>query len=367
MLSIQTVSVPEYELVIKATDPTTSFHAFIAIHSTALGPSLGGLRIYPYQNEEDALSDVLKLSRGMTYKSALAGTGLGGGKAVMIAPEFYPPELKQTHLHLFAKVLDSLNGKYITAADVGTSAEDLHMIYETTPYVATLNTAVSSGDPSRYTAWGVYRGIQAVQKQLKGSPSVAGKKVFILGMGHVGAKLAHYLFWEGADLIIADIDPHKLEIENRQLGAKIVSVENFADVECDIFAPCAIGGVINPSTIDRLKCKAIAGAANNQLLSDSMGEALQKRGILYAPDFVINAGGIINAAAEFAPGGYDPVRSRNQVSQIYDVLGEIFERSYKENKTTNAVANEIAEEKIKSLVGRRGTPIDFPLGSHVGG
>lgn len=366
MLSIETITVPEYELVIKATEPSVSFQAFIAIHSTALGPSLGGLRIYHYLNEEDALSDVLKLSRGMTYKSALAGTGLGGGKAVLMAPSVYPWELKKKHLQLFAQVLDTLNGKYITAADVGTTLEDLHVIYETTPYVATRNTNTSSGDPSRYTAWGVFRGIQAVQNQLIGTSNLSGTKVFILGMGHVGTKLAHYLFWEGADLIIADIDSHKLELEAKQLGAKVVSIDNFAEVECDIFAPCAIGGVINPSTIDRFKCQAIAGAANNQLLTDPMGEALQKRGILYAPDFVINAGGIINAAAEFAPGGYNAVASRNQVSKIYDVLGEIFQRSEVENKPTNVVADQLAEEKIKNLIGKRNTPIEFPWGTEIG-
>lgn len=353
MLTIRNIPTEGYHKVLEGIDPENSFHCYIAIHDCTLGPSLGGVRIYPYKDKEDALKDALRLARAMTYKSAICEDGLGGGKGVIISKEDYTPETKRLHLQLFATVLNTLNGEYIAAEDVGSSPEDMAVIREISPFVAALCNDLSSGDPSRFTAWGVLRGIHASAQHLWGSPSLKGKKVFVQGLGHVGAKLAQFLFWEGAELILTDVDNYRLHHEAMLCGAETVPSESYADVECDIFAPCALGGIINPQSIDKFKCKIIAGGANNQLANDFMGEALFEKGIIYAPDFVINAGGIINASAEYNPGGYNPVASRNRVDRIFDILLEIFAMSEAENKPTSAVANALAEYKLKHQIGKR--------------
>ncbi len=359
MLTTKNLSIPGYQTVLEATDPDCSFHCFIAIHDCTLGPSLGGVRIYPYKNKDDALNDALRLAKAMTYKSAICEDGLGGGKGVIIAHDNYTHDTKKKHLKLFAEVLDTLKGEYIAAEDIGSSPEDMETIREVCPYVAALCNDLSSGDPSRFTAWGVLRGIHASAQHVYGSPSLKGKKVFVQGLGHVGAKLAQFLFWEGAELILTDVDPQRVHREMMLSGAKIVPPESFAEVECDIFAPCAMGGIVNPSTIDKFTCKIIAGGANNQLLNDEMGVKLFQKGILYAPDFVINAGGIINAAAEYNPGGYNPVESRERVNKIYETLLEIFSMSEAEQKPTSVVADALAEYKLKHQVGKRVHPIQF--------
>jgi leucine dehydrogenase len=357
MLTIQEISVPDYEKVIEAKDPTRGLHCFIAIHNTSLGPSLGGTRIHAYSSPQDALQDVLRLAKAMTYKSAIAKDGLGGGKSVLIANprKDKTPQL----LRAFGEVVDTLKGKYIAAEDVGTSPEDMNFIRESTPYVAALMIEKSSGDPSRFTASGVFRGIQAVGKKLWRSKFLRGKTVAIQGLGHVGSKLANLLFWEGANLIVCDIDQELAHRHAYEYGARVVSPDEFCTLECDILAPCALGGSINDLSIKQLRCKAIAGAANNQLSSPELGRELSAKKILYAPDYIINSGGIINAAAEFEEGGYDPRFARDRVNHIYDTLIEIFQRAEAENKPTNLVADEIAEYNLIHGIGKRKKPIIF--------
>lgn len=357
MLSIKKLSIPEYEQVVEATDPARGLHCFIAIHSTALGPALGGTRMYPYLTPQDALNDVLRLSKGMTYKSAVAEDGLGGGKSVIIGDSH---KHKTTELlHAFAEVLDSLRGQYIAAEDVGTTIADMVTIRQRTPYVASLPGDRSSGDPSRFTAWGVFRGIQAVIKKLWHTKSMRGRTIAIQGLGSVGAKLASLLFWEGAHLILTDLDKHVTHQLAHDLGATIVAPEEIFRVQCDVFAPCALGGIINKSTLETLRCSAIAGAANNQLQTEEIGWEVMRRGILYAPDYIINSGGIINAAAEFEVGGYNPIIVRDRTNHIYDNLMKIFHQAEAEKKPTNLIANEIAEYRIAHGIGRRKVPIQF--------
>lgn len=356
-LEIKEITVPDYEMVIEAKDPASGLHCLIAIHDTTLGPSLGGARMYPYKRKEDALEDVLRLSKGMTYKSAIVENGFGGGKSVIIAN----PKSEKTEalLESFGNVIHAMKGQYIVAEDVGTSEEDMIIIRRRTPYVAALPTEQSSGDPSRFTAWGVFRGMQAMAMKLWKSPSLRNRTIAIQGLGHVGGRLADLLFWEGAHLIFSDIDQQQVQKLARKYGADIVDPDNFMSTPCDILSPCALGGTLSKKTIPYLKCQAIAGSANNQLLERGDGRRIKDRGIIYAPDFVINAGGIINAAAEFDKGGYDPNRSRDKVNRIYDTLLEIFVRSEVEDKTPNQVAIDIAQQKLLHKIGKREQPIEF--------
>jgi len=357
MLTIKEILIPGYEKVIEGLDPARGLHCFIAIHNITLGPSLGGTRIHAYHTPEEALQDVLRLAKAMTYKSAVVEDGLGGGKSVIIADPHKDktPEL----LHAFAEVVDSLKGMYIAAEDVGTNTDDMKLIRQRTPYVCALSTDKSSGDPSRFTAWGIYRGIQAVAKKLWGSPSLLNKTVAIQGLGNVGGKLANWLFWEGANLIVADIDAKLTHLPIHDFGAKLIPPEQFCQTECDILAPCALGGIFNAQSIPLLRCQAIAGGANNQLSDWEQGHLLLERNILYAPDYIINAGGIINAAGEFEPGGYNPKNVRSQVSLIYDHLLSIFDKAEVEHKPTNVVADEIAEYNLTNRIGKRSQPITF--------
>jgi leucine dehydrogenase len=358
MLTVKEIPVPNYEKVIEAQDPQTGLHCFIAIHNTSLGPAMGGTRIYPYKNRQEALEDALRLSKAMTYKSAMAENGLGGGKGVIIAN----PKIEKTESLLlsYAEVVHQLQGRYIAAEDVGSTTTDMAVIRQKTPYVGALPTEKSSGDPSRFTAWGVYRGMRAVVQRLWGKQDCLRKKIIaIQGLGNVGSKLANILFWEGAYLILCDKDPQVSHDHAVLYGAQVVDPENFIDVRCDILAPCALGGIIDHQTIPKLHCKAIAGAANNQLATFEDGLELMKRGILYAPDYVINAGGIINASVEFNPTGYDPKTARDKVNHIYDSLMLIFEQAQREHKPTNQVADELAEFKLKQQIGKRMHPIQF--------
>ena len=359
MLQIKKIDIEGYEQIVEGIDPECGLHCFIAVHSCALGPSLGGTRIQKYSSTQDALADAMRLAKAMTYKSATAQLGLGGGKSVIIAD----PHSDKTPalLHAFGEVVNSLKGKYIAAEDAGSTIEDIATIGQVTPYVAALMTDKSSGDPSYFTAWGVLRGMQAVAKEIWESPSLYNKTIAIQGVGSVGSKLAHMLFWEGANLILSDIDEHLVHQLARRYGARIVSPQEILKVECDILAPCALGNVFSNETVQQLNCNAIAGAANNQLASPDIGHLLMHRHILYAPDYIINAGGVINAAAEFAQGGYDPKATRENVDQIYYRLVDIFDRSKREHKSTNIIADEIAEHNVKFAVGRRLNPIDFHL------
>lgn len=357
MLSIKEILIPGYEKVIEGQDPARGLHCFIAVHNSRLGPSLGGTRIHPYSTPDEALKDVLRLAKAMTYKSAVAEDGLGGGKSVIIAD---PHHAKTAELlHAFAEVVDSLQGKYIAAEDVGSTISDMALIRQKTPYVAALSTDQSSGDPSRFTAWGVFRGIQAVSKKLWHSKSLKGKTIAIEGLGNVGSKLASLLFWEGANLIVCDINNKLTHHAAHDYAARVISPDEFCGIECDVLAPCAMGGILNSTTVPLLKCKAIAGAANNQLANPEIGKELLDKNILYAPDYIINSGGIINAAAEFDERGYNPTHARDKVNHIYDTLMRIFRQSETENQPTNVVADLIAEHNLSHGIGRRKKQIIF--------
>lgn len=356
-IEIKEVPIAGYEKVIEAIDLTVGLHCYIAIHDSTLGPALGGTRIFPYKTKDEALRDALRLSKAMTYKSAVAQDGLGGGKSVIIAD---PKKQKSEQLLLsFGSVIDTLQGSYIAAEDVGTTTEDMVIIKKRTPYVCALPTDKSSGDPSRFTAWGVFRGLEAVCKKIWHTRSLRHRTIAIQGLGNVGAKLANILFWEGANLLLSDIDPKKVHDLCHLYGASPLEPEDYFSTPCDILAPCAMGGIINDETIPFLQCRAIAGGANNQLLKPEHGLLLQEKNILYAPDYIINAGGILNAAAEFEPGGYNPKLVRDRVNRIYDTLLMVFQRSENESKPSAQVADEIAEYNLEHGIGRRKIPIEF--------
>lgn len=355
MATIETLQIPDYEKVIVCKDSETGLHCFIAIHSTRLGPALGGVRIYSYANADAALTDALRLAKAMTYKTALAQIGIGGGKSVIIAD----PRKDKTPalLRAFGKVVNSLQGSYIAAEDVGSTTQDMLLIHEETPYIAALPTISSSGDPSRFTAWGLFRGLEAVSETLWGSRSLRGKTISIQGLGNVGSKIADILFWQGAKLIVCDTDPDKVSRFCHIYGAQGVDPADYFSTPCDILCPCALGGIINESSIPLLKCSAVAGSANNQLNESEDSTKLHKRGILYAPDYVINAGGIINATAEFDPDGYDPCHAREHTDRIYDTLKQIFNESKKKNLPTHNIADATAEKNLAEGIGKRTVPI----------
>lgn len=357
MLEIKELPIQDFEKVIEIIDSSVGLHAFIAIHSTKLGPSLGGARFFPYPDSQSALIDVLRLAKAMSYKSALIMDGLGGGKSVIIGN---PHKEKSKELLLsFGKALNYLEGKYIVAEDVGTTTEDMDLIRQVSPYVAACSTCSSSGDPSPFTAWGVLLGMRAALQFLDGNPSLTGRRIAIQGLGNVGFKLAQFLFWEGANLIVCDPDASKTENAKNRFDAEVVQLNEIYDVSCDIFSPCALGGILNSQTIPRLKCKAIAGSANNQLLDEKDGYLIAERGILYAPDYVINAGGLINVSIEFEPNGYNAKIARKKVLQIYNTLLTTFQNAGKEKKATNLIADEAALYRLNNGIGARTTPIKF--------
>lgn len=345
------LDVEGYQEVYKITNEKTKLHAIISIHNTTLGCSLGGIRIKSYPSFEKALEDALRLSRGMTYKSAISETGFGGGKSVIIINDI--KDKNETLLTSFAEAVNILEGKYICAEDMGCTPQDMLVIGKKTKYAVGLPHEKSSGDPSGFTAWGVFRGIQATLNKLYGSDSVSNKKIAIQGLGSVGLHLVEYLFWHGADLVITDIDEEKTLKIAAKYGAKVVKPEDIHKEKCDIFSPCAIGGIINDKTIEQLQCKAICGCANNQLLEDRHGDILKTKKILYAPDFLVNAGGLINVSDELEKDGYKPKRSRDKTNKIYDVLNEIYKISEENKISTNQAAIKLALYKIECGIGRR--------------
>ncbi len=348
---LEWLNVKGYEQVIKVTDKRSQLNAIIAIHDTTMGPALGGIRVQPYATFNEAMEDVLRLAKGMTYKSAIAEVGYGGGKIVIIAD---PKKQKTPEMMLaMGAAVEKLGGSYICAEDVGCTTADCQIIRRSTKYVVGLTQAHSSGDPGPFTAWGVFRGIQSAAKKLFGSDSLEGRKVAVQGLGNVGSHLVDYLFWAGADLILSDIDPIKLQRIALKVGARTVPPDQILSVECDILAPCALGGMINDQTIPQFRCKAIAGAANNQLLRDSHALDLKGRGILYAPDFVINAGGLLNVSAELEEGGYQPSKPRGKTHRIYDCLLAIYEIAEKNKDSTHSAALALADYRIKYGIGKR--------------
>lgn len=356
-VQFERIIVKGYEKVVKATDPKAGLTAIIAIHNTMLGPALGGTRIQSYATFEAALEDALRLSKGMTYKSAIAEVGFGGGKSVIIADpkKHKTPEL----LMAFGAAVEKLGGMYICAEDMGCTTEDVKIVRRMTKYVVGLPHEKSSGDPGPFTAWGVFRGIQSVVKRLYMTDSIEGKKVAVQGLGNVGSHLVEHLFWAGADLIISDTDPVKLEKFAAKYGAKAVSPDQILKVECDVLAPCAAGGMINDQTIPEFRCKAIAGSANNQLLRDMHAQELKDRGILYAPDFVINAGGLLNVSEELEDAGYNPKSPRYKIHHIYDTLMAIYEIAEKNRESTHNAALSLADYRIKYAIGKRVIPPTF--------
>jgi leucine dehydrogenase len=350
-LEIEKIAVKGYEQVLKIVEKKSKLTAIIAIHDTSLGPALGGIRIQPYSKFQDALEDALRLSRGMTHKSSVAEVGFGGGKSVIIAN----PKTEKTPelLMAFAHAVESLGGSYICAEDAGCTTDDVKIIRTVTKYVVGLAHKKSSGDPGPFTAWGVFRGIQSCAKKLFGSDSIEGRKVAVQGLGNVGAKLAELLFWAGADLIFSDIDKDKAERLAKLYGGLAVAPDQILKTECDIFSPCALGGIINDQTVPQFKCKAIAGSANNQLLKESHANALQSRGILYAPDFVINSGGLLNVSAELEEGGYHPRGPRYKIHHLYETLLAIYEIAERNRESTQSAALALAEYRIKYGIGKR--------------
>jgi leucine dehydrogenase len=350
-LIMEEIPVEGYEKVYKVEEAGSGLKAIICLHNLTLGPALGGTRIYPYSTFEEALNDVKRLSKGMTYKSVLAGACLGGGKSVIIAD---PASQKSPELLMaFARAVDRLEGVYICAEDVGCTPEDLAIIASTTRYVSGLMHEKSSGNPSYYTAFGVYRGIQACLKKVYGSDSVKGRTIAIQGLGSVGSVLAGLLFWNGANLIVSDVNEEKARKVASQYGATYVNAKEILFAKCDVLAPCALGGILNEESIPLLQTRIVAGAANNQLLLDKDADRLLERDILYAPDFVINAGGLINVTEEISVQGYDPVVSRNKVDALYEQLLAIFNLAEEKEISTHQAATELGDYRLKHKIGLR--------------
>jgi len=353
------IPVEGYARVVRVQNPEVGLDAIISMHDLALGPALGGIRIHPYTSFEAALNDVLRLSKAMTYKSALAECGFGGGKSVIIADPKTPH--KAELLMAFAEAINALQGDYIGAEDVGCSPADVAVLAKVTPFVTGMEHKDSSGNPGPFTAWGTFRGIQAVLQKVYGSSDVNERVVAIQGLGSVGGKLAEFLFWHGAKLILSDIDENKAKAMALQYGAQWVPVKDILYVPCDVLAPCAMGGILNAETIVDLRCRAIAGCANNQLLKEADGDELRRLGILYAPDFIINSGGLINVGLELEEGGYNPNTAQAKVNKIYEQLILIFEIAKQNSCSTNQAATSLAEYRIKYGIGKRLAPITFPL------
>ena len=332
-----------HEQVLFTREDSVGYLGIIAIHDTTLGPALGGCRFWNYESEEEALVDVLRLSLGMTYKAAVAGLNLGGGKSVIIGD----PETKRREMVFRAhgRAVETLKGRYITAEDVGTSVEDMDYVHMETENVVGI--AGRSGDPSPVTAYGTYRGMKACALELYDNDSLKGKAVTIQGVGHVGYYLCENLAAEGAKLFVTDIHQDKVERCVEDFGAEAVGSDEIYDIDAEIFAPCALGAIVNSSTIPRLNVKIIAGAANNQLATKDDAKAVQERGILYAPDYVINAGGLINVYSELAD--WSTERSKRKAGEIYQTLLEVFELAREEELTTAEAADRIAQRRIERV------------------
>ena len=335
-----------HERVLLCSNPEVGLQAIIAIHSTVLGPGLGGTRMWPYESFDAALTDALRLSRGMTYKAAAAGINLGGAKAVILGD---PKKDKSEALfRAIGRVVDSLGGHYNTAEDVGTNTSDMELIAQETPWVTGVAPELGGGgDPSPVTALGVLQGIRAAAQTLWGSTDLGARTVAVQGLGNVGGYLAGYLKDEGARIVGCDIDADAIA-SAREMGVEIVDPEAIYDVDCDIFAPCALGAILNDDTLPRLKAKAIAGGANNQLADAAThGAEIARRGILYAPDFVINAGGLINVFQEFI--GYDQERALRRARGIYDNVLRVFEIARRDGIPTAVAADRLAEKRIADV------------------
>jgi leucine dehydrogenase len=338
----------DHEQILICQDNHTGLKAIIAIHNTVLGPGLGGTRMWNYSSEAEAINDALRLSRGMTYKAAISGLNLGGAKAVIIGD---PTKHKSEHLmRKFGRFVDNLGGKYITAEDVGTTTKDMEYVAMETDHVVGLPEIMGGGgDPSPVTAYGVYMGIKASAKKAYGSDNLAGKKIAVQGTGKVGLHLIEMLKKDGAILFATDIFEHGLKIAADKYGATIVKPEEIFGLDVDIFAPCALGAILNTNTIGQLKCKIVAGAANNQLEDDNIhGDMIKSKGIYYAPDFLINAGGLINVYSEY--NGYVREIAFAQTENIYNTVLNIYEKSEADNINTQLAAIQLAEKRVNDTM-----------------
>jgi leucine dehydrogenase len=330
-------------------DKSTQLRAIVAIHDSRLGPALGGCRFIEYDSDDAAITDALRLARGMTYKAALAGLAHGGGKSVIVKPKRHFDRVAL--FSAFGRFIEDLRGHYITAEDSGTGLEDMEIIRTQTKNVTGIDPSHGgSGDPSPFTALGVRRGIEACVKFKLGKSDLKDVHVAVQGVGHVGYHLCKELHAQGAKLTVADVDKLKSERAKREFGASITTIDEVANVECDVFAPCALGAGINDTTIPQLKAKIVAGAANNQLAEPRHGDDLHARGIVYAPDYAINAGGLVNVAQEVK--GYDAQKSRERTMEIYNTIWEICDRSKKLGAPTYKVADIMVEEKLGAAAKR---------------
>ncbi|HET7633056.1 MAG TPA: Glu/Leu/Phe/Val dehydrogenase [Gemmatimonadaceae bacterium] len=343
MKIFDTIAGMGHEQLVLCQDAASGYRGIIAIHSTTLGPALGGTRFWTYASDDDAITDALRLARGMTYKNAVAGLNLGGGKSVIIGDNKTADREMIFRAH--GRFVESLGGRYITAEDVGTSTADMDFVHMETEYVSGL--AARSGDPSPVTAHGVFRAIQASAKQKWGSDDLSGKTVAVQGCGHVGYYLAKELHEAGAHLVASDIDAERVKRVVSEFGAKGVQGDDIYSAEADVFAPCALGAVINDKTIPMLKVEVVAGSANNQLLEERHGAVLDKKGILYAPDYVANAGGVINVYGELA--GWTAERAFRKADEIYDTVLRVFRIARERGVPTYEAADRLAEMRIKSV------------------
>jgi leucine dehydrogenase len=352
----ETMTARGHEQVVFVADAPSGLRAVIAVHSTALGPSLGGIRFWRYPSERDAVVDVLRLSEAMSLKAAAAGLHQGGGKAVVLCDDPDAPR-SEALLRAMGRAIDELGGRYIAAEDVGATPRDMQGIASETPWVTGLDVPGGSGDPSPMTAYGVLCSMQTVAEELDGDPSLAGKRVVVDGVGHVGSHLARLVAEADARVAVADVNQERVDALVREIRAEPLLVERALEEPCDILAPCALGGVLNEKTIPRLQCRAVCGAANNQLGDAADDDALAARGILYAPDFVVNAGGIINLAEEFA--GYDRENSRKRTAQIAETVRRVFEDAAAERVPPGRAAEQMARRRIaEEGAGQRWQPGD---------
>jgi len=337
----------EHEQIVFCNDPETGLKAIIAIHNTILGPALGGTRMWHYANEDEAVTDVIRLSRGMTFKAAISGINLGGGKAVIIGDP--AKDKSEAFWRRYGRFVDSLSGKYITAEDVGTNTEDMEYISMETDYCTGKPEYLGGGgDPSPVTAYGTYKGMKAAAKVKWGSDSLKGKKVMVQGVGHVGQYLVGHLVEEGAEVMVADINEDNIRMTLEKYPVTVVDPNEVYTQDMDIYAPCALGATLNDRTIPLLKCEVIAGAANNQLEDEKKhGQMLKERGIAYAPDFLINAGGLINCYVELQ--GYDRNRAFGYTEKIYQRTLDIFDKADREDITTHEAAVRTALERMEAI------------------
>jgi len=344
-MDISEIQVEGYERVVRCRDARSGLHSLVAIHDTTLGPALGGLRMLPYPSEDEALFDVLRLARGMTYKSALAETGLGGGKSVIIGD---PKKKSRELFEAMGRFVDRLGGRYITAEDMNIGIPDLEIVRTQTRWVSGLSRETGgSGNPSPYTALGCVQGMRAVLREIWGTEDFQGKRILIQGVGAVGGRMAELLAERGAHVIVCDINPERVEALRAKHDVEVVPDEGHEKVPCDVYSPCARGATLNDETIPRLRCKAVAGCANNQLREPRHADVLKERGILYAPDYVINAGGIINVGMEFVPGGYDEAKALTRIERIYDTLQSVFSSAREHDVNTREAAEHLANVRLK--------------------